>query len=115
MSARSCANSGWRCGAPARTPFSLTMRRSRRGRIGSDVNRSRSKQLHERAVQLIPGGVNSPVRAMKSVGGEPVFMARGEGPYIFDVDGHRYIDYVCSWGPLILGHAPKAVVEAVTR
>jgi glutamate-1-semialdehyde 2,1-aminomutase len=79
------------------------------------MKHDRSKKLYERAVQLIPGGVNSPVRAMKSVGGEPVFMSKGEGPYIHDVDGNRYIDYVCSWGPLILGHAPKAVVEEICR
>ncbi len=79
------------------------------------MRRERSKKLYERARELIPGGVNSPVRAMKAVGGEPVFMARGEGPYIFDVDGNRYIDYVCSWGPLILGHAPKEVVAEIER
>lgn len=61
----------------------------------------------------MPGGVNSPVRAFKSVGGEPVFIERGEGPYIYDVDGNRYIDYVCSWGPLILGHAHPDVIKAV--
>ena len=79
------------------------------------MRRERSKQLHEKAVQLIPGGVNSPVRAFKSVGGDPLFLARGDGPYVYDVDGNRYIDYVCSWGPLILGHAPKNVVEAVVK
>ncbi|MCS6860701.1 MAG: glutamate-1-semialdehyde 2,1-aminomutase, partial [Abditibacteriales bacterium] len=73
----------------------------------------KSRQLFEQAQQFIPGGVNSPVRAFKSVGGEPLFIARGEGAYLYDVDGNRYVDYVCSWGPLILGHAPKPVVEAV--
>jgi glutamate-1-semialdehyde 2,1-aminomutase len=73
----------------------------------------RSQQLYERAVALIPGGVNSPVRAMRSVGREPIFIAFGEGPEIVDVDGNRYVDYVSSWGPLILGHAPPEVVEAV--
>jgi glutamate-1-semialdehyde 2,1-aminomutase len=79
------------------------------------MRRERSKKLYDRAVQLIPGGVDSPVRAFRSVGGEPLFIARGEGPFVYDADGHRYIDYVGSWGPLILGHAPEAVVEAVTR
>jgi glutamate-1-semialdehyde 2,1-aminomutase len=61
----------------------------------------------------MPGGVNSPVRAMRSIGRDPLFIARGEGPELIDVDGHRYLDYVCSWGPLILGHAHPAVVAAV--
>jgi glutamate-1-semialdehyde 2,1-aminomutase len=72
----------------------------------------KSCQLFEQAKQFIPGGVNSPVRAFKSVGGEPLFIARGAGAYLYDVDGNRYTDYVCSWGPLILGHAPPPVVEA---
>ncbi len=79
------------------------------------MKHERSKKLFERAEKLIPGGVNSPVRAMRAVGGEPIFMTRGEGPHIFDADGNRYIDYVCSWGPLILGHAPKAVVEEIAK
>ena len=74
---------------------------------------ARSRELYERARNLIPGGVNSPVRAMKAVGREPLFIERGEGPEIVDVDGNRYIDYVCSWGPLILGHAHPEVVAAV--
>jgi glutamate-1-semialdehyde 2,1-aminomutase len=79
------------------------------------MKHDRSKKLYERAVQLIPGGVSSPVRAFKAVGGDPLFMARGDGPFIYDADGNRYIDYVCSWGPLILGHAPAVVLEAVAR
>jgi glutamate-1-semialdehyde 2,1-aminomutase len=75
----------------------------------------RSHELFERATEVIPGGVNSPVRAMRAVGREPLFMRSGSGAEIEDVDGNRYIDYVCSWGPLILGHAHPAVVEAVTR
>ena len=71
--------------------------------------------MYERAGQLIPGGVNSPVRAMRSVGRDPLFVRSGSGSEIEDVDGNRYLDYVCSWGPLILGHAHPAVVEAVTR
>ena len=66
----------------------------------------KSARLYAEAQRVIPGGVNSPVRAFKSVGGDPLFMQRGEGPYIFDVDGNRYIDHVMSWGPLIFGHAP---------
>ena len=74
---------------------------------------SRSSELFARAQKRIPGGVNSPVRAFRNVGGEPFFVARGEGARIWDVDGNEYIDYVGSWGPAILGHAPKVVVEAV--
>src|SRR5512146_3313338 len=76
---------------------------------------SRSEELFARARQVIPGGVNSPVRAFRAVGGQPVFIERGEGAYLYDVDGNRYIDYVGSWEPLILGHAHPTVVEAVTR
>jgi glutamate-1-semialdehyde 2,1-aminomutase len=77
------------------------------------MNRQKSHDLFGRARQLIPGGVNSPARAFGGVGGEPVFIERGEGAYLWDVDGNRYIDYVASWGPLILGHAHPAVVAAV--
>ncbi len=76
---------------------------------------SRSKELFAKACELIPGGVNSPVRAFKSVGGEPVFIKRGEGSRVFDEDGNSYIDYVCSWGPLILGHGDPAVLEAICK
>lgn len=72
-----------------------------------------SEALFEKAQNLLPGGVNSPVRAFKAVGGTPPFIARAEGPYIFDVDDNRYVDYVCSWGPMILGHAHPKVTEAV--
>jgi glutamate-1-semialdehyde 2,1-aminomutase len=73
-----------------------------------------SASIYARAVGLLPGGVNSPVRAMRSIGRDhPIFVERGEGFELIDVDGHRYIDWVCSWGPLILGHAHPAVVEAV--
>jgi glutamate-1-semialdehyde 2,1-aminomutase len=74
---------------------------------------ARSEALFERAQKLIPGGVNSPVRAFRSVGGIPRFVARGEGSKLYDVDGNEYIDYVCSWGPLILGHRPAPIVEAL--
>lgn len=73
----------------------------------------RSQALFREAQQVIPGGVDSPVRAFRGVGGSPLFIERGEGPYLVDADGHRYIDYVLSWGPLILGHAHPAVVEAM--
>jgi glutamate-1-semialdehyde 2,1-aminomutase len=73
----------------------------------------RSSKLFARAQKRIPGGVNSPVRAFRNVDGEPFFVARGEGAWIWDVDGNEYIDYVGSWGPAILGHAPKVVVEAI--
>ncbi|MBA4143061.1 MAG: glutamate-1-semialdehyde 2,1-aminomutase [Nitrosospira sp.] len=74
---------------------------------------SRNQQLFEQSQEYIPGGVNSPVRAFKSVGGTPVFFQRGQGPLVWDADGKVYIDYVGSWGPLILGHAHPEVIEAV--
>ena len=73
----------------------------------------RSARLMERAVGLMPGGVNSPVRAFRSVGGDPLFMERGEGSRIFDVDGNMYVDYVMSYGPLVLGHSYPEVIEAI--
>jgi glutamate-1-semialdehyde 2,1-aminomutase len=75
----------------------------------------RSARLMERAMHRLPGGVNSPVRAFRSVGGDPLFMRRGEGSRIFDVDGNSYVDYVMSYGPLILGHAYPGVVEALEK
>jgi glutamate-1-semialdehyde 2,1-aminomutase len=75
---------------------------------------SESERLFARAQELIPGGVNSPVRAFRGVGGVPRFIARGQGAYLWDVDGNRYIDHVLSWGPLALGHAHPAVVEALS-
>ncbi|CAN5529785.1 glutamate-1-semialdehyde 2,1-aminomutase [soil metagenome] len=72
-----------------------------------------SKQLFERAQQSIPGGVNSPVRAFKSVGGTPVFIKSAKGAYLYDADGNQYIDYIASWGPMILGHAYEPVVKAI--
>ncbi|WP_394002151.1 glutamate-1-semialdehyde 2,1-aminomutase [Luteimonas sp. WGS1318] len=79
------------------------------------MDTSRSHALFERARHLLPGGVNSPVRAFKSVGGEPFFVQRADGPYLFDVDGNRYIDYVGSWGPMIVGHNHASVRQAVKR
>jgi len=73
----------------------------------------RSRELYDAAKKVIPGGVNSPVRAFRGVGGNPLFIDHAKGPYIWDADGNQYIDYVLSWGPLVLGHAPDAVVEAI--
>src|SRR5579864_9440308 len=77
------------------------------------VEHSRSRQLFERALLSIPGGVNSPVRAWRGVGGSPPFIERGEGAHIFDADGNEYIDYIGSWGPLILGHRHPVVLDAL--
>jgi glutamate-1-semialdehyde 2,1-aminomutase len=77
------------------------------------MNHSKSEELFRRAQELIPGGVNSPVRAYRSVGGNPPFIARGQGSHIFDVDGNEYIDYVCSWGPLLLGHRHPEILAAL--
>jgi len=77
------------------------------------MSTERSEQLYALAQELMPGGVSSPVRAFRAVGGTPRFIARGKGAYLYDVDGHRYIDYVGAWGALILGHAPPAVVRAL--
>ncbi len=77
------------------------------------MERNKSRAAFARAKKLMPGGVNSPARAFGGVGGEPVFFERGSGAYLYDLDGNRYVDFIGSWGPLILGHAPPAVVEAV--
>jgi glutamate-1-semialdehyde 2,1-aminomutase len=74
---------------------------------------TRSEELFQRAQQSIPGGVNSPVRAFKSVGGTPLFISKAKGAYLYDADGNKYIDYIASWGPMILGHAYDAVVKAI--
>ena len=74
---------------------------------------SQSHDLFERAQQSIPGGVNSPVRAFRGVGGEPRFISRAEGAYMYDADGKRYIDYVGSWGPMVAGHSHPKIIEAV--
>ena len=75
----------------------------------------RNAALFERAQKLIPGGVNSPVRAFKAVGGTPRFIQRAQGAYFWDADGQRYIDYIGSWGPMILGHGHPEVLEAVQK
>ena len=73
----------------------------------------RSSTLFQSAQNVIPGGVNSPVRAFKAVGGTPVFVQKAKGAYLYDVDGNRLIDYISSWGPMILGHAFEPVIKAV--
>src|SRR5258705_11709455 len=79
------------------------------------MNISKSEELFRRAEERIPGGVNSPVRAFRSVGGQPIFIARGEGSHLFDVDGNEYIDYVGSWGPLQLGHRHPQILAALEK
>ena len=79
------------------------------------MNLSNSIDLFQQAVALLPGGVDSPVRAFRAVGGQPLFIERGSGPFLYDVDGNRFIDYVLSWGPLILGHAHPDVVTAIQQ
>lgn len=79
------------------------------------MNISTSQTLFSQALTLLPGGVDSPVRAFRAVGGQPLFIDRGSGPYLYDVDGNRFIDYVLSWGPLILGHAHPQVVQAIAE
>jgi glutamate-1-semialdehyde 2,1-aminomutase len=81
--------------------------------ISEHKTTSKSQQLFQRALQSIPGGVNSPVRAFKSVGGTPIFIQRAKGAYLYDADGNRYLDYINSWGPMILGHAYEPVVTAI--
>src|SRR5690625_2338726 len=104
----------WRRLKPSRglspTPAALEIRI-----IDEVETMTRSETLFKQAQEVIPGGVNSPVRAFRSVGGTPVFFERGEGPYLFDVDGRRYVDYVNTWGPAVLGHAHPEVVAAVQK
>src|SRR4051812_20824682 len=79
------------------------------------LKREKSEALFEKAKSYFPGGVNSPVRAFRSVGGDPLFIERGKGSHIWDADGNEFIDYCCSWGPLILGHANDKVLKATAR
>ena len=79
------------------------------------MNYQRSSALFKAAQKVIPGGVNSPVRAFKAVGGTPIFVERAKGAYLYDVDGNRYVDFIASWGPLILGHAYEPVLKVVTE
>src|SRR5438067_13895631 len=93
-----------------------TPRRQRGLRLpGSRRRVSRSAALFDRAQAVLPGGVNSPVRAFRAVGGSPFFVASARGSRVRDIDGNEYIDYVGSWGPMILGHAPAEVLEAISR
>src|SRR5262249_52901126 len=111
-----CRRRGGRGGGRGRD-----LRRGRRGggpglmTTEPESKRPRSTALYDRAQRLFPGGVNSPVRAYKAVGGTPVFIQRGIGPYVYDVDGNRYVDFVGSWGPLILGHSDPDVVAAIVH
>src|SRR5438876_234847 len=79
------------------------------------ISDTKSAELYARALNVLPGGVNSPVRAMRSIGRDPIFAERAEGAELFDVDGNRYVDWMCSWGPLIHGHAHPAILDAVTE
>jgi glutamate-1-semialdehyde 2,1-aminomutase len=79
------------------------------------MNTEKSKSAYKKACEIIPGGVNSPVRAFKSVGGDPILISSGKGSRITDIDGNVYIDYVCSWGPLILGHAYEPIIETIKK
>ena len=83
--------------------------------MSTSITDTRSTELYARATAVLPGGVNSPVRAMRAIGRDPIFIDRAEGAEMIDVDGNRYIDYVCSWGPLIHGHAHPAILEAVAE
>src|SRR3970282_3038768 len=112
--ARSERRSGVRRGARRARP-SARCPMAERGarRLRSRMKHEASERLFAEACGLLPGGVSSPVRAFRAVGGQPFFVERGEGPYLVDVDGNRYVDYVLSWGPLILGHAHPRVVAAL--
>ena len=79
------------------------------------MNREKSRELFCEATQVIPGGVNSPVRAFRAVGGDPLFIERGEGAYLCDVDGNRYLDCIGSWGPLVMGHAHPQIIAAIQK
>ena len=83
--------------------------------VSTSLADSRSAELYRRALEVLPGGVNSPVRAMEAIGRSPIFVERGEGAELIDVDGNRFVDYVCSWGPLIHGHAHPEVLDAVAK
>src|SRR5215211_4029703 len=88
---------------------------ARRATAPAALRARTSAQLYRQALELLPGGVNSPVRAMRAIGRDPIFIARGEGAEVIDVDGNRYVDWVMSWGPLVAGHAHPDVVGAVTE
>ena len=90
-------------------------RRAGAERVSASLTDTRSAELYRRALELLPGGVNSPVRAMRAIGRDPIFIERGEGAELVDVDGNRFVDYVCSWGPLIHGHAHPQVLAALAE
>src|SRR3954453_22153882 len=92
---------------------SATSERGPDGRKAISLRDTKSAELYARAVQYLPGGVNSPVRAMRSIGRDPIFVERAEGAELIDVDGNPYVDWMCSWGPLILGHAHPAILAAI--
>src|SRR5207248_2634824 len=102
-----------RLGAFAYSPQEGTLAAAYPDDVPEGVQRGRSEELFARAQQVLPGGVNSPVRAFRAVGGTPFFVAGAAGARLTDVDGKTYVDYVCSWGPLILGHGHPAVLEAI--
>ena len=79
------------------------------------MKNAKSAKLFKKALQVIPGGVNSPVRAFKSVDAKPIFIEKAKGPYIYDVDENKYVDYCLSWGPMILGHANKDILSEVRK
>ena len=79
----------------------------------TNLRDTKSAELFARAQQYLPGGVNSPVRALRAIGRDPIFIDRAEGAELTDVDGNRYVDWMCSWGPLILGHAHPAILDAI--
>ena len=79
------------------------------------ITKVASEELFEKSKMLFPGGVNSPVRAFKSVGGTPLFIKKGDGPFIWDEDGNKFIDFCCSWGPLILGHNDPDIFESIVE
>ncbi|HEX5782428.1 MAG TPA: aminotransferase class III-fold pyridoxal phosphate-dependent enzyme, partial [Solirubrobacteraceae bacterium] len=87
----------------------------RGAQLTTSISDVRSAELYRRALNVLPGGVNSPVRAMQAIGRDPIFVERAEGAELFDVDGNTYVDYVCSWGPLIHGHAHPDVLAAIVN
>src|SRR6201999_2199404 len=113
----SMSNGGMSACCVIHAPPSREMHAERKGLSILKAMRTldRSRLLQQRAEQLLPGGVDSPVRAFRAVGGDPPFVTRAEGAYLWDADGNRYIDYFGSWGPMILGHAFPPVVEAIQQ
>src|SRR6476469_680126 len=101
--------------APGRARARTPSRQARSPAVSVSLTDAKSAELYARALQRLPGGVNSPVRAMQAIGRDPIVIDRAEGAEIVDVDGNRYVDYVCSWGPLIHGHAHPEIGAAVTE